>query len=417
MINVLISLFTFFITFFNFVVAQHYLTLREALQMAKKNNLYLKSQQLNINISQTDTITARLFPNPLLENEHYYITNPKYFAQGTDMFNNQNIQIFFKYMQPIPIAGQRANQIELARKNVMVSYYTYKELERNILLEVANKWIEAWVAVKQLQIIQIAKNNIDSLLLINQIRFKNQMITQTELYRTELLSKQYDFQLKNSLQEVSNKLNELKTLIGITDSIQIDQKGEPVIERIPNYDSLVKYSLHNRSDIQISYSLIQANEINIKLQKSLSIPQPQIGFIYNPQNSINYFGPSFSINIPWFHRNQGEIKKSYLLKEQSEKQLLALKNNIYSEIKISYENFKLQQKNIENFNLLLNQAQSILDNVKYTYLKGGTTIVDYLEAQRSWLETQEQHYHALQSYYQSYIQLLYASGLINQIIL
>ena len=43
------------------------------------------------------------------------------------------------------------------------------------------------------------------------------------------------------------------------------------------------------------------------------------------------------------------------------------------------------------------------------------TIIDFLEAQRSWLDTQQQYYETLQLYRQSYIKLLYASGLINKL--
>ena len=64
---------------------------------------------------------------------------------------------------------------------------------------------------------------------------------------------------------------------------------------------------------------------------------------------------------------------------------------------------------------MLEQSQTILDNVQYAYLRGGTSIIDFLEAQSSWLETQEQHNQALELYRQSHIQLLYAAGLINQL--
>ncbi len=396
-------------------IAQENYTLQKALQTAKANNPYLKTQQLNIGIAQADTITAKLFPNPFLENEQYYLTNPNNFAPGTDLLNGQNIQMLFKYMQPIPIAGQRKNQIELARKNVSVSNYSYAELERNIFSDVASKWLEVWTAQKKLDIIQIAKSNIDSLVLTNQNRYKNQVITQTDLYRTELLAKQYDIQLKNALQELTNKLNELKFLLGVDESIYIDQTDNLMFQTIPQVDSLLQYSLKNRSDVQLSNSLIDATEINIKLQKSQSIPQPQVGFVYSPQNGVSYLGPSIGLSLPLFDRNQGEIKKSYLLKEQADKQLIAVQNQIQTEISVAFANYQLQQQNLESFNVLLQQSQTILDNVKYAYLKGGTTIIDFLEAQRSWLETQQQYYDAMQLYRQSYIQLLYATGLINQL--
>lgn len=407
----------FYFVFCNPANAQNNYTLQKALQTARSNNPYLKAEQLNIGITQADTITAKLFPNPVLENEQYFLTNPNNLVPGTDLFNRQNFQMLFKYMQAIPIAGQRRNQIELARKNVTASKYSFAELERNIFSDVAIKWLEVWTSQKQLDIIQFAKSNIDSLVLTNQNRYKNQAITQTDLYRTELLAKQYDIQLKNASQEVTNKLKELKFLLDVEENIVIDQADDFMWQTFPQLDSLLQFSLKNRSDAQLSISLIDASEANIKLQKSQSIPQPQIGFVYSPQNSISYLGPSFTLSLPFFDRNQGEIKKSYLLKEQADKQLNAVQNQIQTEIAVAFANYQLQQQNLESFNVLLQQSQTILDNVKYAYLKGGTTIIDFLEAQRSWLDTQQQYYEAVKLYRQSYIQLLYTTGLINQLAL
>lgn len=407
----------FYFVFCSSTNAQNNYTLQKALQTARGNNTYLKSQRLNIGIAQTDTITARLYPNPFLENEQYWLTNPNNLIPGTDLLNSQNIQMLFKYMQPIPIAGQRKNQIELARKNVSVSNYSYAEFERNIFSDVAGKWLEVWTAQKQLEIIEIAKNNIDSLVLTNQNRYKNQVITQTDLYRTELLAKQYDIQLKNAAQDVTNRLYELRFLLGVEESIDIDKTDNLSFGVISQVDSLLQYSLMNRSDVQLSNSLIESSETNIKLQKSQAVPQPQIGFVYSPQNGVSYLGPSVGLNVPLFNRNQGEIKKSYLMKEQAAKQLIAVQNQIQTEIAVALANYNLQQQNLESFNVLLQQSQTILNNVKYAYLKGGTTIIDFLEAQRSWLDTQQQYYDAMQSYRQSYIQLLYATGLINQLAL
>ena len=77
----------------------------------------------------------------------------------------------------------------------------------------------------------------------------------------------------------------------------------------------------------------------------------------------------------------------------------------------------MQKENIEQFEELLIQSETILENVKQAYLMGGTTIIDFLEAQRSWLEIQQEHYEAQQAYIESHVQLLYATGLINQLAL
>jgi cobalt-zinc-cadmium efflux system outer membrane protein len=53
--------------------------------------------------------------------------------------------------------------------------------------------------------------------------------------------------------------------------------------------------------------------------------------------------------------------------------------------------------------------------VRYSYLKGSTTIIDLLEAQRSWLDTRQQYYDTEMQYRKATIELLFVTGLINQL--
>lgn len=401
------------VTIFTFcfqVKAQENYTLQKALQTARNNNPILKTEQLNISIAQTDIITAKLRPNPILNNQSLQLMQPSQFPANTDWHNGQNRQVWWQLTKPFQIAGQRNYKIEVANKNVSFAKKNYSETKRNLFSEVAARWLEVWTAQKQLDIIEIAKSNIDSLVLTNQLRYKNQVITQTDLLRTELLAKQYAIQYKTALQEVINRQNELKFLLGVQNDVSIDTADNFLFTMPPNIDSLLKQSLQHRSDIQTVNSLIDVSNSNIQLQKSLAFPQPELGFIWNPQNTVPYFGIYATIDLPVFNRNQGEIKKSYLLKEQYEQQLFTIQSQIQTEITVAFANYQLQQQNLESFNVLLQQSQTILDNVKYAYLRGGTTIIDFLEAQRSWLETQQQYYEANQSYRQSYIHLLYATG-------
>ena len=395
--------------------AQTNYTLQQALQTARVNNLVLKTEQLNVSIAQTDIITAKLRPNLVLNNQTIQLMQPSHFPANTSWYNGKNRQVWWQLTKSFQIAGQRKYKIDVANKNVAFAEKNYTERERNLYADVAEKWLEVWTAQKQLDILLTAKSNIDSLVITNQLRYKNQVITQTDLFRTELLSKQYAIQYKTALQEVINRQNELKFLLGIQDNVSIDTADNFLFSIPANIDSLLAQSLQSRSDILTAKSLIEVSNSNIKLQKSLAFPQPELGFIYNPQNTIPYFGIYATIDLPVFNRNQGEIKKSYLLKQQAEQQLFTIQSQLQTEIKTTYASYQLQQQNVQNFQTVLEQSQTILDNVKYTYLKGGTTIIDFLEAQRGWLETQQQYYAALQQYRQSYIQLLYPTGLINQL--
>ena len=394
--------------------AQSNYTLQRALQTAKANNPVLKSEYVNVNIAEADIITARQRPNPTLNNQSLQLSKGSYFPAGTDWSNGKNRQVWWQLTKQFQLPAMRRNRIDFAEKNVALSQKQFNETERELFQDVASKWVDVWTAKKQVDLLQLAKNNTDSLVVINKLRFKNQVITQTDLARTELLAAQYALQIKAANQNYKNELLNLKYLVGVQEDIAVDSTDNFTGVFPASMDSLLQSALNNRSDIQALKYKIDAANSNIKLQKALAWPVPELGAIYNPQNTIPYVGFYGTIQIPIFSRNQGEIRKSNLIKQQTELGLISVQKQIQTEITTSFNAYQTQKVNLESFKPLIDQSTFILNNVKFSYLRGGTSIIDYLEAQRSWLDTQQQYYETLQLYRQSYIQLLYASGLINQ---
>lgn len=401
---------------FSPVKAQEKYSLQQALQTAQEHNLFLKTEQLNVNLAETEIISAKIRPNFVLNNETLQLMKSSEFEPNTDWHSPYNREAMWQVSKPFQIAGQRKNKIEVADKSMAYAQSTYGDNQRHLYYEVAKSWLEVWTLQKQLDVLTIAKGNMDTLVLNNQLRYKNQVITQTELFRTELLSRQYEIQYKSAVQELSNTKKQLGLLIGVQDNFSIDTTDD-FIEDFPptSPEDLLNQALNDRSDILAAKQWIEVSDSNIKLQKSFAYPQPEFGLIYNPQNQVPYFGISFGIELPFTNRNQGEIKKSHIEKEQAEIQLSAIERQLEIEVKTAYESYQLNQQNINSFKTIVAQSQTILENVKYAYLRGGTTIIDFLEAQRSWLETQQLYYEAVQEFRQSHIQLLFSSGLINQL--
>ncbi|WP_221392296.1 TolC family protein [Dyadobacter sp. NIV53] len=394
--------------------AQTKYTLQQALQTAKSNNPILKREQYNVTISQADITTAQLRPNPVINNQSLQLIQPSKFPEKSNWYNGSNRQVWWQVTKPFQLPVQRANKINFAEQNVKLTQKQYAETERNLFHAVAQKWLDVWSAGKQLDIIGNAKSNIDSLANINRLRLKNQVITTTDLARTELLANQYTMQIKSARQVYQNELTNLRFLLGAADSVEIDTTDHFMFAIPSQMDAIVQEALLQRTDIQAIKSVMDVADANIKLQKSTALPTPELGLLYNPQNKTQYMGVYATLEIPVFSRNQGEIRKSQVVKLQAEQDLRTTGFQIQAEILTAYRTYQTQKQNVRNFNQLLSQSQSILNSVKYSYLRGGTTIIDFLEAQRSWLDTQHQYYDILQQYRQSYIDLLYTSGLINQ---
>ncbi len=271
--------------------AQSFYTLQSAVVTAKSNSPLIKSEGYNINMAQGDVTTARLFTNPALNNQTLLSTNSKYYPSGSEFGNPINRQVWWQLTKPFVLPSHRRNRIDFASQSVLLYQKNFGETIRNFSSDVANQWLNAWVIKSRLDLLGQAYTNIDSLVKINRARLRNQVITQTDLLRTQLLQDQYSLQILNAQKDFKNEIQRLKFLMGVKDSVDVNLDAPIETMVIPGLiDTLLNQALHQRSDVQAAALAVTVAQTNIKFQKSLVLPQPELGVIWNPQNTIPYAG-------------------------------------------------------------------------------------------------------------------------------
>jgi outer membrane protein, heavy metal efflux system len=396
--------------------AQSFYTLQSAVVTAKSNSPLIKSEGYSINLAQGDVRTAKLYTNPVLNNQTLVLTNSKYYPSGSEFGQPINRQIWWQVTKPFVLPSHRRNRIDFASQNVLLYEKNFHETVRNFSSDVANQWLNAWVIKSRLDLLDQAFTNIDSLVKINRARLRNQVITQTDLIRTQLLQDQYNLQILNAQKDLKNEIQRLKFLMGVKDSVDVDIDATIETTVISNtIDTLMSQALRERSDVQAASIAVAVAQSNMKFQKSLVLPQPELGMIWNPQNTVPYVGFFGTIRVPLFDRNQGEIEKSKFRQLQAEEGVRNAQLRLSTEVKAAFQSYQVEKENLKKYETMMVQSDQVLDNVRYSYLKGGTTIIDFLDAQRSWFDTRQLFLNARLSYFQSYIQLLYVTGLINQL--
>ncbi len=395
---------------------QSFYSLQSAVVTAKGHSPLLKAEGYNVNIARSNVTTAHLFTNPALNNQTLFLSNSKYFPTGSEFGQPVNRQVWWQLTKPFVLPSVRKNRIDVANQNVLLFQKGYGETLRNFSSDVAYQWLNAWVIKSRLDLLDQAYTNIDSLVKINRARLRNQVITQTDLIRTQLLQDQYSLQISNAKKDFKNEIQRLKFLMGVRDSVDVDIDAAIETTAISaTLDTLLSQAMRERTDVQIATIAVTAAQSNIKYQKSLVLPQPELGMIWNPQNAIPYVGFFGTIKVPLFDRNQGEIEKSKYMQLQAEERVRSAQLRISTEIQASYQTYQVEKENLKKYDTMMQQSDQVLDNVRYSYLRGGTTIIDFLDAQRSWFDTRQLFLNARLSYFQSYIQLLYVTGLINQL--
>jgi len=395
---------------------QTQLTLKDAFLLARKNNPFYRTEKMNSDIAKTDITTAKLQYNPTFNISYIQVPSAKYFPENTAFLSPANRQISYQVSKTFQVHGQRKNKILQAENDYTLSQVNLDEYERNLFGDVSDQWLNVWYATQKLIILMHAKANSDTLLKINQIRLKDQVITTTEFLRTQIVSDQYNLMLINAQQNLKTQINELRFTLGINDSILVNDNDEQFYLRVPDkYDTILNYALRKRTDIILSNRLAEKAKTEIQLQKSLAYPQPEVGFNYGAQNQVPYVGTYLAIPIPAFNRNQGEIEKSKIALTQSQSLLSANILKAKTEVQTAYGEYMTYKSSYEKYKEIFKKSETVLKTVRLSYLKGGTTILDYLEAERNWFDLQNEYYEAYYNYKKSFLQLLFVSNLIETI--
>jgi cobalt-zinc-cadmium efflux system outer membrane protein len=121
-----------------------------------------------------------------------------------------------------------------------------------------------------------------------------------------------------------------------------------------------------------------------------------------------------SFELPIFNRNQGEIARTNYALTQSQEQQRSASDTVLSDVANAYEAVKSNDEVVQLYiSGYLKQAQDSRDISEYAYKRGAASLLDFLDAERSYRSTQLAYRQALGSYMTALEQLKEAVGTRN----
>jgi cobalt-zinc-cadmium efflux system outer membrane protein len=370
---------------------------------------------MDVDIAAADRITAGLLPNPQAQGQSIVIPDAR---QRTDagLLGGPNTQWLLQLSYPIPMGGKRKKAMEAADRNAEWASSQVADAAVQTVYDAGRKWLDVWFTAINRQLVDEAKANIDNLVAINEARARNEVITKVELARTQILQEQYELQRRSLEREAANESRNLQILLGLPEPRPVDMAdGFAPVAVADSLDDLLAYAQVHRSDKKAAQAALASMASSLAYQRSLTVPDVNVSAVWNPQNAVPYVGVGVGVELPVFSRNQGNIRKAELSEEQSRRALRAVERRIETDTRNAFETYKERLETNRRYEAIMAQAGQVLETIRYAYLRGQTTLIDFLEAQRTWFETKKQLYENLLSFRQSYWDLLLATGLIEEI--
>lgn len=292
-------------------------TLRLPLASAEKmfldSNLQLLAQRYSIDASKALVIQARLWPNPNFSIGHTLYSGAlnKFFPTG----NNDETTLGLS--QLILLAGKRNKQVKLAQENVHLSEFQFFDLLRTLKYTLRTDFYQVYYLQ---QSARIYDEEIKALSQVVQAFSEQQgkgYISEKEVVRVRAQLYSFQSEYSDLLNQINDTESELRLVLQAKPNVFIEpQVDSAQLSRLDpsRYPlaTLMDSAYHNRTDLQIARTNTKISQLNYNYQRSLAVPDLSLSLGYDEAGSFltNYYGVGASIDLPFFNRNQGNIKSA-----------------------------------------------------------------------------------------------------------
>ena len=371
------------------------LTLPEAEQQFTQRNFLLLAQKYGIEASKAAIIQAGLLPNPTVNLEQTVITKST-IANDAEIgpLGQRAIQI----QQLIQVAGKRNKQIALARAGVEISQFQFSELIRELLFQLRGSFYQIHYLQKTLLMYNQEISKITSLVSAYQEQVQKGNIPQKELIRLQ----SFLITLEGEASDIINQITDNQTTIKVLLADRTNTIIDPIVDDVQiqninlvglNLADLIGNATQNRPDLKVQNANTQYAVANYNLQKALAKPDVTVGYSYDRAGSYvnNYHALTVSMALPFFNKNQGNIKIAENQIEANKQYYLQTQNQLENEVLQAYtkaqENnrlfLKIDQKFQANFEKLI---AGVLEN----YQKRNLTLIEFTDFLESYKNTVSQ---------------------------
>lgn len=397
---------------------QQSLTWQQIVERFEATNPTLRAAQLNIDESRAAEITAYLRPNPDVSAGFDQI-NP--FSTQPPPTGGSSVYSPFAYTEPsgsISYLHEREHKRELrrdgARESTIIAQSSFADQQRTLRFNLRNAFVQTLQAKA---VLQNASENLaywDRDLAVNRNRFRAGDLAEVDLDRLELQRVQFESDYQTALVNLrTNKIELLQLLNDRTPVDQFDVTGPyDFSEQLAALDDFRNTALDTRPDLKVAMQNVDLARINHQLAISNGSTDPTISvdFARNPPIPA-YFGLSVTIPLRIFDRNQGEKARTEIDIGRNERLEDAAKAQVFNDVDSAYVTLESTVNLLKPYKeKYLKLAIDVRDKMAFSYQHGGASLLDYLDAEKSYRDTRLAYLNLIGSYLTAAAQMNLAVG-------
>lgn len=392
------------------VYAQQPFTWSEVRERFRQNNPNLLSGQLNIEEARANEITAGLRPNPdvgfVADQFHVFNPNP--------LRPFQNAQFTPTLQQLFERKNKRRLRMESSRLITEAAKTDQLDLERNLVFQLR----DAFNRVLQAKaLLALAKENLDyyqRVIKVNNERLKDGDISRVDFLRVDLQYSQFESDFVNANINLRTAKIQLLALMNdrrAVDSFDItgpfDFSEQPFVQ-----EDLRRTALTARPDFRSAVTQVERAKADNRLAVANGAADPTFGLEFQRVQTDNTLGIFMNVPLRIFDRNQGEKARTSVVIQQNERNRQGVEVAILRDVDSSLASVQSTVSLLKPYrDRYIPEATEIREKINFAFTNGGASLLDFLDAQRSFRDAQVAYINLVGGYYAAANQLNLAVGL------
>lgn len=375
------------------------LTLPEALHLALKRNPDLAAFDTEIRARDARILQARLFRNPEVEGEVENIAGSGEFAGA------ESAEVTLQLSQLIELGGKRSARTRLATKERDLAIWDYEQKRLGLLTQTALAFIDVLTAQRRVELLQQTVQLAEDFLPESRKRVEAGKASPAETTRGEISVSLARIELEQAARDLAaarellvaqwgGRTPRFHSVTGDLDHTEpIPPPAERLAERLVANPQIARFGKE-----------IEQREAQIHSARARAVPDLTLSAGYRRFASTgdNAAVIGFSIPLPLFDRNQGNIRETQTQLEETLQLQQATSTRLNADLGRAYQTLLASQREIATLQeKILPFAQEAYDTINEGYTAGRFGFLDLLEARSTLTSSRIQLLNAKRTYHRA----------------
>lgn len=389
------------------------LSYRQYMEKVAEGNLEYAAERLNVNVSEAEVTAAKVFNDPNLAVSYYNNENNNLqMGEGVEVELSKTFSF-----------GKRGAGIALARSESELTKALLADYFRNLRAEATVSYLEA---LKQYELYKVKENAYETIRQLaesDSVRYRLGKIMEIDATQSRLEAGILHNELLQADAELQNAFSNLNLLTGTLAHDTLFQP-EAVLRISPRefvMADLLSNAVENRADLVAALKNKEVTSRALKVARrdrntdvDLSIAVSRNARVHNEEAPAPPFtGVTAGVAIPlkFSNFNKGTVRAARFREQQAETQYQQALLQVQTEVMQAYRSYQSFSKQVEHYeNGMLSQAREVIDGKIYSYNRGEVSLLEVLDAQRTYDDVQAQYIETLFNHSTALVELEKSAG-------